>query len=81
MKYSKLAVETNFWPLYEFDHGKIHINYKPKNRKPIEEFLKGQGRFKHLFKPENKHVIETMQKLIDEEWERLLKLEESGAVL
>ncbi len=81
MRYSKLAVDTNFWPLYEFDHGKLHINYKPKNRKPIEEFLKGQGRFKHLFKPENKHVIEHMQKMIDEEWERLLKLEESGAVL
>ncbi len=81
MRYSKLAVETNFWPLYEFDHGKLHINYKPKNRKPIEEFLKGQGRFKHLFKPENKHVIEHMQKMIDEEWERLLKLEESGVVL
>ncbi len=81
MKYSKLAVETNFWPLYEFENGKLHINYKPKNRKPIEEFLKGQGRFKHLFKPENKHVIEEMQQKIDEEWERLLKLEASGASL
>ena len=77
MAYSKLAVETNFWPLYEVENGKVHINYKPKERKPIEEFLKGQGRFRHLFKPENKHVIEEMQKMIDEEWERLLKLEES----
>jgi len=77
MAYSKLAVETNFWPLYELENGKVHINYKPKQRKPIEEFLKGQGRFRHLFKPENKHVIEEMQKMIDEEWERLLKLEES----
>lgn len=77
MAYSKLAVETNFWPLYEVENGKVHINYKPKERKPIEEFLKGQGRFRHLFKPENKHVIEEMQKMIDEEWKRLLKLEES----
>jgi len=77
MAYSKLAVETNFWPLYEVENGKVHINYKPKERKPIEEFLKGQGRFRHLFKPENRHVIEEMQKMIDEEWERLLKLEES----
>ncbi len=76
--YSKLASETNFWPLYEIENGKFHINYKPKERKPIEEFLRGQGRYKHLFKPENRHVIEEMQKMIDEEWERLLKLEESG---
>ncbi len=73
--YSRLASETNFWPLYEVENGKVHINYKPKERKPIEEFLKGQRRFKHLFKPENKHVIEEMQKMIDEEWERLLQLE------
>jgi len=77
MTYSKLAVETNFWPLYEIENGKVHINYKPKERKPIEEFLKGQGRFRHLFKPENRHVIDEMQKIVDEEWERLLKLEES----
>ncbi|MBW2005961.1 MAG: pyruvate ferredoxin oxidoreductase [Deltaproteobacteria bacterium] len=81
MSYSKLAVETNFWPLYEVENGKVHVNYKPKNRKPIEEFLKGQGRFKHLFKAENKHIIENMQMMIDKEWERLLKLEESGIEL
>ena len=81
IQYSKLATETNFWPLYEIENGKVKINYKPKERKPIEEFLKGQGRFKHLFKPEKKHVIEEMQKMIDEEWERLLKLEESGVQL
>lgn len=81
MKYSKLAVETNFWPLYEIENGKVHINYKPKERKPIEEFLKGQGRYRHLFKPENRYAIEEFQSLIDEEWERLLKLEESGAKL
>jgi len=81
MKYSRLAVETNFWPLYEIEDGKVHINFKPRERKLIEEFLKGQTRFKHLFKPENKYVITEMQKMIDEEWDRLLKLEESGVKL
>jgi len=78
MQYSKLAVETNFWPLYEVENGVVHINVKPSNRKPIEEFLKGQTRFRHLFKPENAHVIVEMQKMIDDEWARLLKIEESG---
>jgi len=72
--YAKLATETNFWPLYEIENGNYVINYLPKERKPVEEFLKGQGRFKHLFTPENKHVIEEMQKIVDSEWERLQKL-------
>jgi pyruvate ferredoxin oxidoreductase beta subunit len=74
VNYAKLATETNFWPLYEIDDGKFTINYTPKERKPIEEFLKGQGRFKHLFTPENKHVIEDMQKIVDSEFARLQKL-------
>lgn len=85
VEYAKSAVETNFWPLYEIENGKYTINYPvksaadhgasiPKERKPIEEFLKGQGRFKHLFTPENKHVIEEMQKIVDSEFERLKKL-------
>ncbi|MCD6590589.1 MAG: pyruvate ferredoxin oxidoreductase [Candidatus Aenigmarchaeota archaeon] len=75
---AKLAVETRFWPLYEVENGKYKINYKPSKHVPVEEFLKTQGRFKHLFKPENKHLIEKIQKHIDEGWERLLKKESEG---
>lgn len=72
--YGKLAAETNFWPLYEIENGNYVINYVPKERKPVEEFLKGQGRFKHLFQPENQHVISEMQGIVDEEWAELEKL-------
>lgn len=78
MQYSRLAVETNFWPLYEVEDGIVHISMKPSSRKPIEDFLKGQSRFKHLFRPGNEHVIAEMQGMIDDEWARLLKIEESG---
>ncbi|EKE18738.1 MAG: hypothetical protein ACD_9C00253G0003, partial [uncultured bacterium] len=69
----KLATETNFWPLYEIEDGKYTINQTPKERKPIEEFLKTQGRFKHLFADKNKSVIEDIQKKLDENWEKLVK--------
>lgn len=72
--YGKAAAETNFWPLYEIEDGRYVINYLPKERKPIEEFLKGQGRFKHLFRPENKAVIEKIQKTVDEKWEELKRV-------
>ena len=71
-----LAVETCYWPLYEIVNGKYIISYKPKNKKPIEEFLKPQKRFKHLFKEGNEWMIEEMQKEVDKRWEELLKLEE-----
>ena len=38
-----------------------------------KEFLKKQGRFKHLFKPENRHIIDRIQANVDLKWERLLK--------
>jgi pyruvate ferredoxin oxidoreductase beta subunit len=76
---SKEAVETNFWPLFEVENGVYKINQKPKERKPIVDWMKKQGRFKHLFKPGNEHILEASQKHVDDEWEKLLKLEAKDA--
>ena len=76
MKINKLAVDTCYWPLYEVENGKYKINYKPAKKLPIEEFLKPQRRFKHMFKPGNEWMIEEFQKELDERWEELLRLEE-----
>jgi pyruvate ferredoxin oxidoreductase beta subunit len=76
IKIAKLAVETGYWPLIEVEEGIWRFTHKPKERKPIEEFLKSQGRFKHLFKEENKHIIDEIQKEIDVNWARLERLSE-----
>jgi pyruvate ferredoxin oxidoreductase beta subunit len=54
----RLAVETGSWVLYEYERGKINFNPpsnlildNKKEPKPIEDYLKMQGRFRHLFKP------------------------------
>ena len=39
---------------------------------PIEDFLKKQGRFKHLFKKENEYLIEEFQKEVDRRWDALV---------
>ena len=78
MEINKLAVETCYWPLYEVIDGVYHINYKPKNKKPIVEFLRPQKRFAHMFKPGNEWMIEEFQKEVDKRWENLLSLEEIG---
>ncbi len=76
MQINKLAMETCYWPMYEVIDGKYKINYKPKEKKPIEEFLKPQKRFRHMFKPGNEWMIEEFQKEVDARWQTLLDLEE-----
>jgi pyruvate ferredoxin oxidoreductase beta subunit len=71
---AKLATETNFWPLYEIENGKYKINWATEKPKPVAEFLKTQGRFKHLFSDKNKKILDEIQKMIDKEWMRLVKL-------
>ena len=73
---NKLAVETCYWPLYEIENGKYKITYKPAKKLPVEEFLRPQRRFKHMFKPGNGWMLEAFQQEVDKRWEELLKLEE-----
>lgn len=73
---SKLAVDTCFWPLYEVVDGVYKVTYKPTKKLPVEEFLKVQKRFKHLFTDENKWMIDEIQKEVDKKWNYLLKQEE-----
>lgn len=72
MDICKLAVETCYWPLFEVIDGKWILNYSPKKKLPIEDFLRTQGRFKHLFKPENEHLLVQYQEEVDRRWEDLL---------
>lgn len=50
------------------------LSEKPKNKLPVEEYLKLQGRFAPMFKPGNEWMIEQVQKEVDRNWEELLKL-------
>ena len=74
LEVSRLAVDTCYWPLFEVQDGEWKLNYRPKEKLLVEEWLKTQGRFRHLFRPENRHMIDEMQAEVDRRWERLLKL-------
>jgi pyruvate/2-oxoacid:ferredoxin oxidoreductase beta subunit len=64
----RLATQTGTFPLYEVDRGKYSLTKEIKKKKPVDEYLKLQGRFRHL----SKDAIAEIQKLVDEEYERLL---------
>ena len=67
----KLAVDTCVWPLYEVEDGVWRLSYTPKKKLPIEDFLRPQGRFSHMFQKGNEWMIEEMQQNVDQKWERL----------
>ncbi len=77
VKLSKLAADTCYWPIYEYENGSYKINYEPAKKLPVEEFLKPQGRFRHLFEhPEGTKVIAEIQRYVDEQWTILHKRQE-----
>ncbi len=68
---SRLATETCFWPLYEVERGQWKLNYRPRKKLPVTEWLFPQGRFSHLRKPEHAHIVEELQRHTDRKWEEL----------
>ncbi len=71
MTICRLAVDTCYWPLYEVTDGKWMLNYIPKKKLPIEDFLRPQKRFKHLFKPGKEELLAQFQTEVDRQWEAL----------
>ena len=70
----RLAVQSGAFPLVEIDHGNFKISVKPRELKPVKEYLQPQRRFRHV----NESQLETIQKHINDDWESLLKTEREG---
>jgi len=77
---ARLGVETCIFPLWETINGEYKLSpqskilaLKPERKKEVTEYLKMQRRFRHLFNPKFKHVIDEIQQMVDKRWNRLLK--------
>ena len=62
LEIARKAMDTNVFPLYEIEDGVFKFNYKPTEKKPVEEYLMVQGRFKHL----TPDLVAKIQKYVDE---------------
>jgi pyruvate ferredoxin oxidoreductase beta subunit len=66
IKLARLAVETGLFPLFEAEHGEVVGSTKIRHRLPVEEYLKPQKRFAHLFgKTEAVDTIARIQAMAD----------------
>jgi pyruvate ferredoxin oxidoreductase beta subunit len=61
------AVQCGMFPLYEIENGNYKINYNPENLKPVADYLKAQGRFRHLSDSE----IAKIQNKVNKDWAKL----------
>lgn len=65
----RLAVKAGVWPLKEYTAGNVVHTQIPRVRVPVEEYLKTQGRFGHLFHPDrNEAVLGEIQGMVDAYW-------------
>lgn len=67
IRYGRLAVETGAFPLYEVENQKYRITIDFPELRPIQDYLQGQGRFRHL----TPDLIEKIQQRIFEEYRYL----------
>jgi pyruvate ferredoxin oxidoreductase beta subunit len=67
IQYGKLAVRTGVFPLYEVENGKYKITHSPEPLRPVSEYIKGQGRFRHL----TDDLIAQIQERVNLDWENL----------
>lgn len=67
IKLGRLAVETGVFPLYEVENGKYSLNYDPPQLRPVIDYLKPQGRFRHLT-PE---LVDKIQQRVNKEYARI----------
>ena len=73
LQITRLAADTCIWPLFEVDHGQWKLNYRPKEKLPVTEWLGAQGRFRHLLSEDNKPLVQSIQEAVDREWGELLQ--------
>ncbi len=74
-----LAIETGVWPLKEAVNGIVRHTLIPNHFRPVEEYLKTQKRFQHLFKPERQAaVLRQIQQDVDAYWNRVREDSEPG---
>ncbi len=65
----RIAVETGIFPLYEVVNGDYKMTYTPQELLPVKDYLKGQGRYRHLTEQD----IEEIQQMVKNNYSKLLK--------
>jgi len=69
VRIGRLAIETGIFPLYEVENGEYKLNFKFPQLRPITDYMKLQGRFRHL----SEKTIKEIQHRVDKEYTKLVE--------
>ncbi len=69
IRQSRLAVQTGVFPLYEVENGVYKMSLDLPKLRPVKDYLKIQGRFRHL----SDDIIEQIQARVELEYQKLLE--------
>ncbi|GAI07332.1 unnamed protein product [marine sediment metagenome] len=69
VRIGRLAVETGIFPLYEVENGEYKLSFKFPQLRPITDYMKLQGRFRHL----SQKTIKEIQHRVDKEYTKLVE--------
>jgi pyruvate ferredoxin oxidoreductase beta subunit len=75
---ARLAIETGVWPLKEAVHGEVRHTYVPNRFRPVEDYLRPQHRFRHLFEPARRDdLLNQIQNNVDAYWRNVKAAKEA----
>jgi pyruvate ferredoxin oxidoreductase beta subunit len=75
IRQGRLAVETGMFPLYEVENGVYKMSLNLPKLRPVKDYLKIQGRFRHL----SDAVIQQIQERVEIEYQKLLEKAKDGS--
>ena len=70
IKLGRLAVETGVFPLYEVENGRYKLSVEPAELRPVKDYFKVQGRFRHL----SEEMIAKIEERVHREYARIKEL-------
>jgi pyruvate ferredoxin oxidoreductase beta subunit len=74
VRIGRLAVETGIFPLYEVENGKYKLNFDFPKLRPVTDYMKLQGRFRHL----SEDIIDKIQQRVSAEYAELKEKASEG---
>jgi pyruvate ferredoxin oxidoreductase beta subunit len=75
IRQGRLAVETGIFPLYEVENGEYKMSIDLPKLRPVKDYLKSQGRFRHL----SDDTIKLIQDRVTKEYKKLLEKAKNGS--
>ena|SRR2546429_2295675 len=66
IRVARLATQCGLFPVYEAEYGEV-VSVSPiRHRVPVEEYLRPQSRYAHLFAPKRRDdILDTLQAMAD----------------